>query len=85
MIAITLTLEAAEEFFRRVLLLKNDTEQERVKILLAMAKEGLIENIIETERTKDEYVKDQRRHFNVLDLTEAAFPDQEDEDEEIDD
>jgi hypothetical protein len=61
---------AAEEFFRRVTLLEEDNEENRTKILIKMAKEGLIESVMETQRTKEQYVKDIGKEFKLLDLTE---------------
>lgn len=64
-------VDSALEFFSRVRLIeavekKTLTEDERTDILLDMAKEGLIESVASTNRTKEQIVKDSTKHGKVL-------------------
>ena len=63
MYAFTLTAENAELFFDICHELKADTEEERIKILEAMAKLGKINNIVKTSMSKEEYIKHLSKHF----------------------
>lgn len=69
MLSFEMTGEVAEEFFRRVQLLEIDNEETRTGVLIKMAKEGLITRVMETKRSKEEYVQDLQKNFNVLDVT----------------
>ena len=61
--AFTLTAENAELFFEVCHELKANTEEERVKILIAMAKMGKVENVCKTPMSKDEYIKHLSKNF----------------------
>ena len=61
--------EAALEFWQRVRDRKADTLAERQAILLEMTKEGRMKRVQETNRTKEEVLKDWSEHYNVLDVT----------------
>lgn len=71
MLGFQLTGDSFAEFLRRVELLEpwEDTEENRTKIMIQMANEGLIERVFQTERSKEEYIKDVKKHLKVLDLT----------------
>lgn len=75
MYVFSMTGEIAEEFFRRVQLLEVDNEDNRTKILMQMAREGLIDSVMETQRTKAQYVSDLSREFKVLNLLEKKNED----------
>lgn len=69
MIAFMMTPAIAEEFWKRVIERGVKTEKERAAILVEMANEGLMLSVSETNRTKEEYVKDLSKEFRVLDVT----------------
>ena len=77
MLSFQMTGEAAMEFFRRVSLLdkEEDCEEARTKILIKMAQEGLIDSVLETGRSKEQYVADLKRNFSVLDVSEKINED----------
>lgn len=51
---------------------KLTTEDERVSLLAFLAKEGLINSVSTTNRTKEQIVADYKKHFVVLDMTEES-------------
>lgn len=61
-----MTATEALEFFERVKLLKADTEEERVKLLIQMINEGSKISIGHTERDKEQILKDYSKHGRVL-------------------
>ena len=65
-VAWTMTADTAMEFFRRCQERNANTEEERVKILIELAKEGQMTNATATNKTKKEYIEDKARHFNVM-------------------
>lgn len=69
--AFQMNVETAMEFYRRVEQYEANTEKERHAILIQMVQEGLIKGVTATERTKQEYVSDLKKNFNVLDETEG--------------
>lgn len=68
MFAFMMTPAVAEEFFRRAAERKADTEEARLLILAEMTKEGLMQGVVQTDRTEDQYVADLQKNFGVLDL-----------------
>lgn len=74
MLGFTLSVERLLEFWNLVAERKAETEEERIAILLEMAEEGKIDNVFQTKRTKEQYIKDISREQNVLDLTEKEEP-----------
>jgi hypothetical protein len=58
--------EIALEFFERVKELKEDTEENRIKILMDMAREGKKIAASQTNRTKEEVIQDKAKHGRVL-------------------
>lgn len=70
MLAFEMTLEVALEFYRRKQALGAVTEEECAAVLLEMAREGLIQRIMETKRTREQYIQDLQKHYDVLDCTE---------------
>lgn len=65
-----MTPEVAETFYRLCTKLNATTEEERHRVLDAMARLGLMKNVIETGRTREEIVRDMRKHYKVLDIRE---------------
>lgn len=57
---------AALEFFRRAKERNANTLTERQAILLEMVREGLIERVVETKRTKEQVIQDMAKHYKVL-------------------
>lgn len=68
-IAWTMTADTATEFFKRCHERGANTEPERVKILAELAEEGRMTSVVATNKTKEEYIKDKAKHFNVLKVT----------------
>lgn len=68
MLAFEMTIEVAEEFWRRVIKEGANTEPERTAILVKMAKEGLMNRVSYTERSKSVYVKDLSKEFRVVEI-----------------
>lgn len=54
------------EFFERVKDLPEDTEENRIKLLLSMVAEGHNIAVMQTKRTPDQIAKDYTKHGNVL-------------------
>lgn len=54
--AFTMTLDAAEEFYRRAEQYEAITSADRNAILVQMVQEGLIKSVTATERSREEYV-----------------------------
>lgn len=65
-VAWTMTADTAMEFFKRCHERGANTEPERVKILIELAREGQMKSVVATKKTKEEYIKDKARHFKVL-------------------
>ena len=63
--------DVAVEFWKRVVERKADTEKERVAILLELTEEGKMDAVSETQRTKEEYVEDLKKEFDVWDTTKG--------------
>jgi hypothetical protein len=58
--------ETALEFFERVQKLEEDTEENRIKILMDMAREGKKIAASQTNRTKEEVIQDKAKHGRIL-------------------
>lgn len=69
MFVFQMSVGVAEEFWKRVIERKAETEKERAAILTEMANEGLMLSVSETNRSKEEYVKDLGNEFRILDVT----------------
>lgn len=65
-VAWTMTADTAMEFFKRCHERGATTEKERVKILIELTKEGKMNSVVASKKTKEEYIKDKARHFQVL-------------------
>lgn len=57
---------AALEFFKRVKARNANTLTERHAILLEMVREGFMERVMETKRTKEQVIADMAKHYKVL-------------------
>lgn len=73
MYSFEMDLGIAIEFYRRAKEANANTEEERTAILFDMAEEGLIKRVMQTQRTKEQYIKDLSKNFEVLDLTVPKF------------
>lgn len=69
--------DAALDFWRRVKERHADTLTERHAILLEMAREGLMERVVQTKRTREQVVKDMAQHYRVLDVRAKGKDDEE--------
>lgn len=68
MLAFHLTAEQAELFSKVCEMRDAKTEQERTEVLIQMARHGDITNVVETKKTKDEYVNHLAKNFKVFKL-----------------
>ena len=68
-----MNVDTAMAFYERVaakelLYERTLNEAERTEILVEMAKEGLIERVVGTNRSKQQVVEDLAKHSKILDL-----------------
>lgn len=63
--AFSMDILTAQEFYRRAEELGAETEEERTAILMQMVEEGLIQNVVATDRTKEKYLNDLKKNFKV--------------------
>lgn len=68
MIQWEMNIDTALEFWQRVIDRKAETEEERIKILEELAKEGKMNSVSETSRTKKQIVEDKSKHWRILDV-----------------
>jgi len=68
-IAWTMTVDTAMEFFKRCDERGANTEQERIAILVELAQEGQMQNVVATNKSRDEYIQEKAKHFKVLDAS----------------
>lgn len=68
MLAFHLTPQAAVLFFEICEEFNADTEEKRLQIMQALAEYGLIDNIVQTPQTKEEYMKHLAKNFKVLEI-----------------
>lgn len=69
LLAVELSLEQCEEFYKRCGERKAETLDQKNAILLEMIKEGNVIRATSTNRTKEEYIKDTAEHRgNVLEI-----------------
>lgn len=62
----TMTVDTALEFYARCRDRGAKTEEERVKILVELAEEGKMKTVVASNKTKEEYIEDKAKHFNLL-------------------
>lgn len=70
MFAFTLTTDQAEMFFELCQELNAVTEQERYEVLQAMAQCGQVTTVVQTPKTKEDYIKHLAKNFKVLQIKE---------------
>jgi hypothetical protein len=68
--AFYLTADNALIFWELCHELNLKTEAERLQLMEHMSKIGLVENIVESPKTKEEYVKHLSKNFKVLNIKE---------------
>lgn len=62
-------IDTAIEFWERVVKEKANTEEERINILMDLAKQNKLKSISQTNRTHDEIVADYKKHYDdVIDI-----------------
>lgn len=62
-----MTVEVAQEFYRRCIDRNAQTREEKTEILIELAKEGQMRSVMQTDRTPDQVAKDMSKNFgNVL-------------------
>lgn len=66
MIMFEMTLEVAQEFYRRCTERKAVTQEERTNILIELAKEGQMKAVMETKRTPEQVAKDLAKNFGKV-------------------
>lgn len=64
--AFFLNIDSAILFYELCAELKADTEEKRIAILNEMAEMGYVDNIVQTPKTKAEYLEHLSKHFNVM-------------------
>lgn len=78
MFAFEMTVEVAQEFYRRATALGAITEEQKTHLLLQMVEEGLIKNVLQTDATKEQFKEALGKHFNLIGDTDEK-PDTESE------
>ena len=68
MLSFSMDIETALEFWERVTKRKAETEEARTRILLELMAEGKMNTVIQTNRTKEEYIEDLKKNFNILEV-----------------
>lgn len=68
MLAFHLTADQAELFFQLCEMRDAKTEEGRTEILTQMARHGEVTNVVQTAKTKDEYVQHLAKNFKVAKL-----------------
>lgn len=66
LLAFTMSQEVAMTFMHLVNKY-NLTEDQRLQLLLYMAKRGMIDSVVESKMSEDEYVAHLRKNFDVVD------------------
>lgn len=69
MLVFSMNVDLALKFYEEVARLGLTTEEEKVKLLLEMATINENIGVSQTNRTKEQYVKDMSKEFKVLDAT----------------
>ena len=59
----TMTADVALEFYQRCMEMGAETLRDKLDILVDLAKEGKIANVVETGRTLDEIARDSAKNF----------------------
>lgn len=65
-IAWTMTADTAMEFFKRCMQTGAKTEKEKVEILIDLAREGQMTNVVVTGKSREDYIKEKAKHFKIL-------------------
>ncbi len=65
-------VEAFARFWQVVWELDAHTEKERSEILLDFAKHGELKRVQQTNRTKEQLIKDWSKEFTIRDITNGA-------------
>lgn len=66
LVAVEFTLDQAEEFYRRCVSRGVQTVEQKNEILMEMIKEGKVQAVTETNRTKEQYVQDTAQHRGTV-------------------
>lgn len=69
MLIFTMSTDVAMEFWQRVKDNHLETELERRMLLLEMTKEGKMQSVSETTRSKEDYIKDMSKEFKIIDVS----------------
>lgn len=77
MYTFSMDVDTTYEFFKRVQELGLKTEEERIHLLIDMYREGYPISVGQTNRDKDEYLRDLSKEFKVLDVTDYDKEDPE--------
>jgi hypothetical protein len=71
--AFRLSVDNALLFYELCEELHANTEEERLQILNIFVQAGMVDQITDTPKTKEEYLAHLRKHFVVNDMTEGAI------------
>ena len=74
-----MTAETGLLFYERVIKWGAKTPKEKETILKVLAEEGYMKNVVQTNRTREEVVRDLAREFKVLDVKYEKPKEQKDE------
>lgn len=66
LIAVEFTLDQAEEFFKRCIARGVQTLDQKNEVIMEMIKEGKVQAVTETNRTKEQYVQDTAQHRGTV-------------------
>lgn len=69
--AFELNVDQLETFFSLCQKLDLKTEQERTRLLHLMAEEKMVNRVWDTNRTKEQFIKDTAKHYKTLHVKAA--------------
>ena len=72
MFGFEMSVETAQEFYRRARELGAITDEQRIHLLLEMVKEGSITRVFTGDMTEDQFAETLGEHFKVMDLREKS-------------
>jgi|GEM_PF-4538690 len=61
-----MSVDTALEFYKRCIAQNAETEGEKTAILAQLAREGKMDSVVATSKTKEGFIKDKAKHFKIL-------------------
>lgn len=72
-IAWMMSVETALEFYRRCIARKiTPNSPDGTAILADLAREGKMTNVVETAKSKEDYIKDKAKHYKILKVSKKT-------------